>query len=78
MQQDYRHAVAEFRRVLEMTPASPRAADALLRIGMCHATLGESARAVAAWQRVARDYPGSAAAGTARGLLRARAATRRR
>jgi len=78
VQRDYRHAVVEFRRVLEMAPASPRAADALLRIGMCHATLGESAPAVAAWQRVARDYPRSHAAGTAHGLLRARAATRRR
>lgn len=78
VQRDYRHAVVEFRRVLEMAPASPRAADALLGIGMCHAALGESARAVAAWQRVARDYPRSDGAGTARGLLRARAATRRR
>ena len=78
VQRDYRHAVVEFRRVLGMAPASPRAADALLRIGMCHATLGESAPAVAAWQRVARDYPRSDAAGAARGLLRARAATRPR
>jgi len=45
---------------------------------MCHATLGESPHAVDAWQRVARDYRRSDAARTARGLLRARAASWRR
>jgi tol-pal system protein YbgF len=75
VQQDYRHALVEFQRVLEMAP-TPRAADTLLRIGLCHAHLREPAPAAAAWQRVVRDYPRSDAAAKARTLLRARASAR--
>jgi tol-pal system protein YbgF len=76
VQRDYRHALVELQRVLEMTPRAPAMADALVRIGLCHAQLREPARAAAAWQRVVRDFPRSAAAGRARALLRPGAAAR--
>jgi len=54
-----------------MAPTAPAAADALLRIGLCHANLREPAPAAAAWQRIVREYPRSDAAGKARSFLRA-------
>ena len=71
VQRDYPQALIEFHRVLQMAPTAPASADALLRIGMCHANLRESAPAAAAWQRVVHDYPRSEAAGKARSFLRA-------
>ena len=76
VQRDYPHALLEFKRVLEMDPGALAAADAWLRIGMCHASLHESAPATAAWQRVVREYPRTEAAGKARSFLRAAAAVR--
>ena len=76
IQRDYPQALIEFNRVLEMAPMAPSAADALLRIGMCHANLREPAPAAAAWQRVMREHPRSDAAGRARSFLRAGAAPR--
>jgi tol-pal system protein YbgF len=77
VQRDYRHALVEFQQVLEMAPAAPRVPDALLRIGMCHASLRDLASASTAWERVVRDHPRSDAADKARAFLRARAASRR-
>ena len=71
VQRDYPQALIEFNRVLQMAPTAPASADALLRIGMCHANLREPAPAAAAWQRLVRDYPRSDAAGRARSFLRA-------
>jgi tol-pal system protein YbgF len=76
VQRDYPHALLEFKRVLEMDPGALAAADAWLRIGMCHASLHEPAPATAAWQRVVREYPRTEAAGKARSFLRAAAAVR--
>ena len=76
MQRDYRQALVEFQRVLEMAPTSPKAADALLKIGLSYTNLRENSRAQQAWQRVVRDYPASESAGKARALLRAHAARR--
>jgi tol-pal system protein YbgF len=75
-QRDYRHALEEFRRVVEMAPSSRSAADALLRIGLAYTNLRENSRAQMAWQRVVREYPASEAAGKARALLRQHAARR--
>jgi tol-pal system protein YbgF len=77
VQRDYRQALVEFQRVLQMAARGPKVADALLRIGMCHANLREPAAAADAWQRVVRDYPRSDAAGKARSFLRARASSTR-
>jgi tol-pal system protein YbgF len=76
IQRDYPQALIEFNRVLEMAPTAPSAADALLRIGMCHANLREPAPAAAAWQRIMREHPRSDAAGRARSFLRVGAAPR--
>jgi tol-pal system protein YbgF len=76
VQRDYRQALVEFQRVVQMAPDSPRAADALLKLGLSHTNLRENSRAQQAWQRVVRDYPATDAAGRARDLLRAQAARR--
>lgn len=76
VQRDCPQALIEFNRVLQMARTAPASADALLRIGMCHANLREPAPAAAAWQRVVREYPRSEAAGKARSFLRARTAPR--
>ena len=73
VQRDYQQALVEFKRVLAMDPGALAASDALLRIGMCHGNLRQSALAVAAWQRIVREYPRSEAAGKARSLLTAAA-----
>jgi tol-pal system protein YbgF len=76
VQRDHRHALVEFRRVVEMAPQASKAADALLRMGMCHASLGEPTLAAETWQRVVRDYPRTEAAAKARSFLRARGRSR--
>jgi len=76
VQRDYPHALLEFKRVLEMDPGALAAADAWLRIGMCHASLHQPGPATAAWQRVVREYPRTEAADKARSFLRAAAAVR--
>jgi tol-pal system protein YbgF len=76
IQRDYPQALIEFNRVLDMALTAPSAADALLRIGMCHASLREPAPAAAAWQRITREYPRSEAAAKARSFLRAGASPR--
>jgi TolA-binding protein len=59
-----------------MAPSSPKAADALLRMGLAHTNLRENSGAQHAWQRVVRDFPASDSAGRARALLREHAARR--
>ncbi|HEY7518342.1 MAG TPA: tol-pal system protein YbgF [Methylomirabilota bacterium] len=73
VQRDYQQALLEFQRVLTMDPGVLAASDALLRIGMCHAKLRQSAAALAAWERIVREFPRSEAAGKARSLLSAAA-----
>jgi tol-pal system protein YbgF len=76
VQRDYRQALAEFQKVLELGPA--KAPDALVKIGLSYVNLHDTPRARAAWQRVVREHGDSGAAATARGLLRAHTASRRR
>ena len=75
VQRDYRQALVEFQKVLEMR--SGKIPDALLKIGLCHWTLRDPRRARAAWQRVVRDYPSTESARLARALLRKHAAAQR-
>ena len=75
VQRDYRQALVEFQKVLEMR--SGKIPDALLKIGLCHWTLRDPRRARAAWQRVVRDYPNTESARLARALLRKHAAAQR-
>ena len=70
VQRDYRQALAEFQKVPEVAPGSAKAADALLKIGLCQRNLRDEARARQTWQRVVHDFPQSEAASKARGFLK--------
>jgi len=75
VQRDYRQALVELEKVLEMRAG--KIPDALLKIGLCHWTLRDPRRARAAWQRVVREYPSTESARLARALLRKHAAAQR-
>jgi tol-pal system protein YbgF len=75
VQHDYRQALVEFQKVLEL--GHGKQPEALVKIGLCLLNLRDPDRARQTWQRVARDYPQSEAAATARALLRTHAAARR-
>ena len=77
VQRDYRQALAEFQKVPEIAPGSAKAADALLKIGLCQRNLRDEARARQTWQRVVQDFPQSEAAIKARGFLKPEAGTTR-
>jgi tol-pal system protein YbgF len=69
VQKDYRQALVEFQRVVEWGPPNSKAADALLKAGLCYRNLRETARAQETWRRLLRDFPQSPAADQARTLL---------
>jgi len=75
-QRDWRQALVEFQRVADAYAKSPQVADALLRIALCHESLGDAARSRAILERVVREYPASAAAPRARTLLAGRGVAR--
>lgn len=77
VQRDYRQALAEFQKVPEVAPGAAKAADALLKIGLCQRNLRDEARARQTWQRVVRDFPQSEAAIKARGFLKPEAGAAR-
>ena len=70
-ERDYRHALIEFQKVLEVGPGTPKAGDALVKMGYCHVKLNEAPRARATWERVVREHPRTDAASKARALLAA-------
>jgi TolA-binding protein len=70
-QRDYRAALAQLDSVMAASPAGPRTAETLLRVGLCRRALGDEAAARQSWERVLKDYPTSDAATRARQLLRA-------
>jgi tol-pal system protein YbgF len=69
-QKDYRGALAEFEALVDAVPRGERVADALLKIGQCQKSLGDTGRAKRTWDRIVKDYPASIAARQARALLR--------
>jgi tol-pal system protein YbgF len=69
-QKDYRGALAEFEALIDAVPRGERAPDALLKIGQCQRSLGDTGRAKRTWERLVKDYPASVAARQARVLLR--------
>ena len=73
-QRDYRQALVELGKVLEHPGANGKAADALLKIGLCYSNLREPERANEAWTRIVNEYPSSDAAVQARSFLRNRRA----
>ena len=68
-ERDYRQALVEFEKVLEGAGQDGKAAEALLKIGLCYRNLREDQRADEAWRRLMREYPASEAAARARALL---------
>jgi tol-pal system protein YbgF len=75
VQHDYRQAMAEFQKVLDVAPNSAKVPDALLKIGYCYRNMQDESRARQTWDRVAKDYPKSPAGGKAQALLRSKART---
>ena len=68
-QHDYRQALTEFQQSERLAPKSPKAADALLKIGLCQRQLRDDGRARQTWRRLVQDFPRSEAAVRARALL---------
>jgi len=60
-QGEYLRAAEQFEAVIARFNGS-KAADALLKVGMCHDRLGSSQRAREYWDRLKREYPRSDAA----------------
>ena len=75
VQRDYRQALVEFQKVIDVAPSSPKVPDALLKMGLCHRALRDENRARQTWDRVEKDYPKSEAAVKARALLRGKTST---
>jgi tol-pal system protein YbgF len=69
VQRDYRQALVEFQKVLDVTPGSHKVPDALLKIGLSYRGLRQDKQARTAWQRVVREFPKSDPAVKARALL---------
>ena len=77
VQRDYRQALTEFQKVLDVAPGSAKVPDALLKVGLCYRNLRDESRARQTWDRVVKDYPKSPAATKARALMRAKATAAR-
>ena len=58
-QQDYAHALAEFRTVIETYPRGNKVPDALLKVGYCYQALGQTDKAHAVLAQVVNLYPKS-------------------
>lgn len=56
-QKDYQHALAEFRATIETYPRGNKVPDALLKVGFCYASLGQSDKAKAVLEQVINLYP---------------------
>ncbi len=55
-------AIVEFNKVVDLYPASPKVADARLKLGYCYYEKGEWNKARQIFMQVARDYKGSSVA----------------
>ena len=69
-QKNFRGALSELESLLDTMPAGAKTPDVLVKAGLCQRKLGDVAKARAAWTRVVKEYPGSAAARQAQTLLR--------
>ena len=56
-QKDYAHAIVEFRATVTTYPGGNKVPDALLKIGLSYAALGDPGKARAALEQVVRLYP---------------------
>ena len=74
---DYRQALVEFRKVLDLYPGGRKSPDTLYQIGLCYRNLFEPARARETWQQLVQRFPDSDAARLARAALRTGTTARR-
>jgi tol-pal system protein YbgF len=58
-QQDFTHALAEFRTVIETYPRGNKVPDALLKVGYCYQALGQAQKSRAVLEQVVTLYPKS-------------------
>jgi tol-pal system protein YbgF len=58
----YGEALRDFERLVRQHPRGEKAADALLKMGLCHQRMGDETRARAYFRRVRNEYPESVAA----------------
>lgn len=65
----FKQAIADYRRLVDGYPKSPKVAEAMLKIGHCHDELGERPAAIRALNELIQRYPESTEAGQARALL---------
>ena len=72
LQHDYRQALVEYQKIVDLNAKSGKAAEALLKIGLCFRALNEAGRAREAWQQLVQVYPDSDAARQARSLIQTR------
>ena len=75
LQRDFRQALIEFQKMIDQPEMSVKAADALLKIGLCYRALNDPLRAREAWDALIAEFPGSEAARKARALIHARPAS---
>lgn len=68
-QKDYAHAVTEFRATVTGYPSGNKVPDALLKIGLSYAALGDPGKARAALEQVVRLYPKTSPAAIAAARL---------
>jgi tol-pal system protein YbgF len=61
-QKDFGRAISEFRATVSGYPQGNKVPDALLKIGLAYAALGESAKSKAALEQVIRQFPKTAPA----------------
>src|SRR5574340_1009723 len=66
---DYRGALGFYQRLLKISPATPKAAEALLKIAECQQELKQTTAANKTLKQLIAKYPGSDAAARAKKLL---------
>ncbi|MBI2467276.1 MAG: tol-pal system protein YbgF [Candidatus Rokubacteria bacterium] len=67
---DYQHAIAEYKKAVDIAPKGEKTPEALLKTGLAYRALRRSDRAREAWTQLVRDFPQTEAAQKARAALR--------
>ncbi len=78
LQRDYRQALTEYQKAVQVSAKGEKAPDALLKLGLSFRALNDPDRARETWRELVQSYPESEAARQARALLQARAVPARR
>jgi tol-pal system protein YbgF len=68
-QGEFRQALVKLEKLIDGYPQSAQVPEALLKVGLCHRALKDTAAARESFARVMKNYPGTNAASQARALL---------